>query len=513
MTTTYQSWTFIEAEKIADRIKHQIPPKGYVLFETGYGPSGLPHIGTFGEVARTSMVMNAFQKLYPDIPCKLFAFSDDLDGLRKIPDNIPNPDLIRPHLGKPLSTIPDPFGTHESFAHHMNARLCAFLDNFGFEYEFKSATKCYQSGLFDEILLKILQHYEEIMQIMLPTLGEERQATYSPFLPICPKTGQVLQVPISRYNLAEGTVTYLDSQEEVTVPVTGGNCKLQWKVDWAMRWCALGVDFEMHGKDLMSSAELSSKICSIIGYAPPVLYKYELFLDEKGQKISKSKGNGLTMEQWLRYAPLESLNFFMYQSPGKAKKLFFDVIPKQVDDYLTFMGKYSEGDINNPLWHVHNNNVPKYNVGDLNFNLLLNLASACNPENKQVLWGFISTYSPSLAPENAPFLDQLVDHAICYYQDFVLPNKNYRIATEEEKSFLQQMLTLLKSLPANATAEEIQNQIYNIAKSFNIELRSFFQAMYEILLGQSQGPRLGSFIKLYGISDTITLIEDALTRK
>ncbi|MFV9875318.1 MAG: lysine--tRNA ligase [Rickettsiales endosymbiont of Dermacentor nuttalli] len=505
-------WPFLEAERIWNKIGKKVPEKGYVLFETGYGPSGLPHIGTFGEVVRTTMVQHAFEELYK-IPTKLIAFSDDMDGLRKIPENLPNKDMIKEHLGKPLTSIPDPFDTYESFGHHMNARFCSFLDQFGFNYEFKSATQCYKNGIFNKALVTILQHYEQIMEVMLPTLGEERQATYSPFLPICSKTGVVLQVPLTSCNKEAGTVTYVDIDgDEIEIPVTGGHCKLQWKVDWAMRWFAQEVDFEMHGKDLISSAELSSRICHIVGKKEPVLYKYELFLDETGQKISKSKGNGLTIEKWLRYAPEESLSLFMYNSPGKAKRLYFDVIPKTVDDYITYNNKYINEDLTSPLWHIYKGNVIVHELYGLNFGLLLNLASVCNTEDKKVLWGFIAKYSDRANPESAPFLDKLVGYAIKYYEDFILPHKSYRVPNENEKEILKEIKNILQAVDDKITAEELQNNIYTIGKNANIELKDFFKMLYEVLLGQSQGPRLGSFIKLYGIKNTITLIETMLDK-
>jgi lysyl-tRNA synthetase class 1 len=509
------AWPFQEAKAILDKLQGKAPEKGYVLFETGYGPSGLPHIGTFGEVARTSMVRHAFETL-SDIPTKLFAFSDDMDGLRKVPDNIPNQEMVRQHLGKPLTAIPDPYGTHESYGHHMNARLRDFLDRFGFDYEFKSATDYYKNGKFDEALLKVLRHYDKIMAIMLPTLGEERQATYSPFLPVCPETGIVLQVPVLAHNVERGTMTYKapDGSERET-PVTGGHCKLQWKADWAMRWTALEVDYEMHGKDLIPTAELSTKICRTMGGVPPILFRYELFLDDKGQKISKSKGNGLTMDEWLRYAPTESLSLYMYQSPTKAKRLYFDVIPRAVDEYLTFLEKYTSEDeakrLANPVWHIHHGNPPAPELSSISFTLLLNLASACNPEDKSVLWGFISRYAPGHTPENAPFLDQLAGYAVQYYHDFVKPAKEYRTPTHDEVAMLKRLAATLEALPKDATAEILQNALYDLSKQLDIsDLREFFKSLYEMLLGQSQGPRLGSFIALYGINETKALINSAI---
>jgi lysyl-tRNA synthetase, class I len=428
-----KAWPFQEARNVIDRLggadASHTPEKGYVLFETGYGPSGLPHIGTFGEVARTTMVRNAFATM-SDIPTRLIAFSDDMDGLRKVPDNVPEQEMLAEHLGKPLTQVPDPFGTHDSFGAHNNARLQAFLDTFGFEYEFRSSTACYRAGEFDATLLKMLAHYDDVMKVILPTLGKDRQATYSPFLPICPRTGIVLQVPMEKVDPEAGTIVYRDPDTDALVetPVTGGACKLQWKADWAMRWVALSVDYEMSGKDLIDSVTLSGRICRILGAKPPAGLTYELFLDDNGEKISKSRGNGLTIEDWLTYGPPESLSQFMFTKPKTAKRLFFDVIPKSVDEYLTNISRYPdqepEQQLANPAWHIHTGNVPPAGA-DLSFGVLLNLAGACNSEDPAVLWGFIERYAEGATPENSPMLDRLVTHAIAYYRDFVKPTKQY----------------------------------------------------------------------------------------
>lgn len=510
-----RAWPFQEAEKLVKRYRNGPPEKGYVLFETGYGPSGLPHIGTFGEVVRTTMVRRAFEVL-SDIPTKLFCVSDDMDGMRKIPDNVPNPETLQPHLGKPLTAVPDPFGTHDSFGAHMNARLRAFLDRFGFDYEFKSATELYQSGVYDEALLKVLERFDKVMAVMLPTLGEERQQTYSPFMPVCTKTGKVLQVVTVETHPEKGTIVYRDEDGSLEeIPVTGGHCKLQWKPDLGMRWAALGVDYEMYGKDHHPSAPLYTKICRTIGGEPPEQFFYELFLDENGQKISKSKGNGLTVDEWLRYAPQESLAYYMYQSPRKAKRLYFDVIPKNVDEYLTWLGKYedqAEGEhFKNPVWHIHGGHPPHPKAPEITYSLLLNLASACNPEDASVLWGFIRNYLPDATPENAPILGYLVEHAINYYNDFVKPSKQYRPATDREAKAMDDLVTRLKALPEHSEPQEFQNAVYAVGKEHGFEnLRDWFRALYEVLLGQSQGPRMGSFIALYGRDETVALIEKAL---
>jgi lysyl-tRNA synthetase, class I len=516
-----RSWPFEEARKLIKRLEKCAPGDDRtVLFETGYGPSGLPHIGTFGEVARTSMVRHAFEVLTAgQYKTRLICFSDDMDGFRKVPGNVPNQEMMAQHLDKPLTSVPDPFSNeYESFAHHNNARLRRFLDRFGFEYEFYSATECYRSGMMDATLLEMLAVYDKVMDIILPTIGPERQKTYSPFLPICQRTGKVLQVPMIARDAEAGTVTYVDPEtgEEVTTPVTGGRVKCQWKADWAMRWTALGVDYEMAGKDLIDSVTLSSKICRAMGGTPPEGFNYELFLDENGEKISKSRGNGITIEEWLTYASPESLSLFMFQKPKSAKKLYFDVIPKTVDEYLTFLAKFPNEDaakqLDNPVWHIHGGTPPE---GDLpvSFALLLNLVSASNAHDKAVLWGFIQRMAPEAAPESHPLLDELVGYAIMYFDAFVKPAKVFRAATDTERAALQALETELAKAPADADAETLQTIVYEVGKThgFADNLRDWFRAIYEVMLGQSQGPRFGSFIALYGISETRELIREALS--
>lgn len=510
------AWPFLEAKKILDHIGGKVPEKGYVLFETGYGPSGLPHIGTFGEVARTTMVMQAFRQI-SDIKTRLFCFSDDMDGLRKVPSDIPNADMVALHMHKPLTSIPDPFGQCESYGHYMNAKLRSFLDRFGFEYEFFSATECYRSGKFDHMMVKVLEKYDDIMALMLPTFREERKSTYSPFMPICPETGVVLQVPIEKINVEAKTVLYKNQRGEmVEAPVTGGGCKLQWKPDFGMRWAALGVDYEMYGKDHMPNAAIYSKICEILGGVAPVQFFYELFLNEEGAKISKSKGNSITIDEWLQYAPLESMSLFMYQSPSKAKRLHFDVIPKCVDDYLTFNRKYFEETeaakkLANPAHHIHKAVVPKIDCFGISFGLLLNLASVCNPEDKSVLWGFISKYAAGANPETAPYLDHLANFAVRYYNDFVKAHKIYLKPDERQKSTLDKILSMLDTISADMSAEQIQEKIYDIGmQDYPENLREYFKDLYQILLGQTEGPRLGSFIKLFGIENMKRLIKEKL---
>ncbi len=536
-----KAWPFEEARKIVARVERT--GQSEVLFETGYGPSGLPHIGTFGEVARTSMVRHAFRVLTDDsIPTRLLAFSDDMDGLRKVPDNVPNKALLEANLNKPLTQVPDPFGTHSSFGAHNNARLRAFLDRFGFDYEFGSATDYYRSGRFDVGLLAMLRAYDRVMAIMLPTFREERAATYSPFLPIHPENGHVMQVPLESHDAAAGTITWRDpatAQLHVT-PVTGGHVKLQWKPDWAMRWYALKVDYEMAGKDLIDSVKLSGQIVRALGGKPPEGFNYELFLDELGQKISKSKGNGLTIEDWLTYASPESLALFMYQRPKEAKKLHFDVIPRNVDEYLGFLEAANKqgasgdakGLFGNPAWHMHGGAPPPPEVlisagcaTAISFAMLLNLATVANSEDPAVLWGFLRRYAPDVSPRTHQRLDAMVGYAVAYYRDFVAPAKRYRAPDAIEREALVKLEATLAALPDAASAEEIQATLYDIGRAIpryqNLDAKGatperpgvgndFFAMLYQVLLGEEKGPRFGSFVALYGLSETRTLIAKAL---
>ena len=525
-----KAWPFEEARRLVKRLD-KLPGGAdkMVIFETGYGPSGLPHIGTFGEVARTSMVRHAFEVL-TGRKTRLICFSDDMDGLRKVPDNVPNKELLATALDKPLTCVPDPFGTHESFAHHNNARLRAFLDQFGFEYEFFSATECYRSGMMDATLLKMLAVYDEVMAIILPTLGPDRQATYSPFLPVSPVSGKVLQVPMIARDAAKGTVTYIepDTGETIETLVTGGRVKCQWKADWAMRWTALGVDYEMAGKDLIDSVTLSSRICKALGGTPPEGFNYELFLDEKGQKISKSKGNGLTIDEWLTYASPESLSLYMFQKPKAAKRLYFDVIPRTVDEYLQFLAAYpaqeAKAKIDNPVWHVHGGNPPEAEL-PITFALLLNLVAASNAHDKDVLWGFIRRVAPGATAEEHPLLDHLAGYAVRYYADFVATKKTFRAADDVEREALTALSDALARAPANATAEQLQGILYDVgrtipryqdfaAKGATPEKpgvsSTWFNAIYNVLLGEEKGPRFGSFIELYGVDNTRALIAKGL---
>ena len=511
-----KAWPFEEARRVLKRYEQEPPEKGYVLFETGYGPSGLPHIGTFGEVARTTMVMRAF-RLISDIPTKLICFSDDLDGMRKIPGNVPNAEGLQEHLQKPLTSVPDPFGKYESFGHHNNAMLRRFLDTFGFEYEFYSATEFYRSGQFDKILLRAAEKYDAIMEVMLASLREERRKTYSIFLPIHPQTGRVLYVPIKSVNADEGTITFDDEDgTEMTLPVTGGNVKLQWKPDFGARWAALGVDFEMYGKDHSTNTPIYDKICRILGHPAPEHFTYELFLDESGQKISKTSGNGVSIDEWLTYASTESLAYFMYQKPKTAKRMHFDVIPKAVDEYHQQLNAYEGQDekaqLNNPVFHIHGHNVPNSDMV-VSFSMLLNLAAVANAEEKDQLWGFIKRYAPEADPETHPGLDKSAGFAVRYYNDFVKPQKTYRQPSELEREALLDLRSQFAEYDGPLDPEALQTIVFGCGRDRFDPLRDWFKAIYEVLLGASQGPRFGGFVALYGVEDTVKLIDDALSGK
>ena len=515
-----KAWPYEEARRLLKRWPDGKPDGAPIVFETGYGPSGLPHIGTFNEVLRTTMVRNAFHTL-SDQPTRLIAFSDDMDGLRKVPDNVPNGDMLRAHLGKPLSRIPDPFGTHESFAAHNNARLRAFLDQYGFDYEFVSSTEQYAAGRFDASLRAVLRHCDAIMAVMMPTLRGERQATYSPVLPISETSGIVLQVPIEVVDAEAGTIAFEEDGQRVEQSILGGRAKLQWKPDWGMRWAALGVDYEMHGKDLIDSAALGGKICQILGGRKPETLVYELFLDENGEKISKSKGNGLGLDEWLTYGPEESVAFYAYREPKKAKSLHWGVIPRAVDEYWQFRDNYAGQSIKerlgNPVHHIHNGAVPQ-DARPVTFGLLLNLVGVMGEASKEQVWGYLANYIADADAATYPAIDRLIGYALAYHRDFVAPTLARRAPNGVEIAALDRLDRELAALAADAPAEDIQTIVYEIGKAqfgdmggFD-NLRDWFRALYETLLGSSQGPRMGSFIRLYGIANTRRLIADALAR-
>ena len=517
-----KSWPFTEAKRIIEFYggyeKFKKPNKEYIIFETGYGPSGLPHIGTFGEVVRTSMVKKAFEEL-TNFSTKMITFSDDMDGLRKVPENVPNRKMLEKYINMPLTSIPDPFEKYESFGHHNNEKLKSFLDDYGFPYDFKSSTELYKSGEFDEIIKLILINYKKILSIILPTLRDERKKSYSPFLPICPKTKKVLQVKILEYKINSNSVIYKDEETNKLneVSVLKGGCKLQWKVDWAMRWMALNVDYEMCGKDLTDSVTLGKLICKSLNKNSPINLIYEMFLDHNGEKISKSKGNGISIEEWLRYSTPESLSLFMFQKPKSAKKLHFDVIPRCSDEYLNFINNFHIDEsikrFDNPVWHIHSGNPPELNL-KFSFNTLINLVSVCNSTEPKIIWSFINEYDNNLSPFKNAYLNNLIKYAINYYKDFILPNKKYKLIEENNKIIFNDLKNMLLKLNKDLKSEEIQTHIYEIGKKHKFNnLKDFFKLIYQVLLGQEQGPRLGSFIALYGIKRTIKLIDKALKKE
>lgn len=511
---TSKAWPFEEARRLLKRYDKKPPEKGYVLFETGYGPSGLPHIGTFGEVARTTMIQRAFEVI-SDIPTKLICFSDDLDGMRKVPGNVPNPEMLQEHLQRPLTDVPDPFGTYDSFGAHNNAMLNRFLDTFGFEYEFISSTEFYRSGKFDEVLLRAAEKYDAVMEVMLKSLRDERRETYSIFLPIHPDTGRVLYVPMKNVDAAKGEITFDDETgREITLPVTGGNVKLQWKPDFGARWAALDVDFEMYGKDHSTNTPIYDRICEILGGKKPEHFTYELFLDANGQKISKTTGNGVSIDEWLTYASTESLSYFMYLKPKTAKRMHFDVIPKAVDEYHQQLRAYRTQDAtqqaNNPVWHIHSGNVPESRMV-VPFSMLLNLASAAGAEDKDTMWAFIKRYAPDASPDTHADLDQAAGFAVRYYEDFVKPNKTFRAPDEKERAAMEDLAARLEAHDGPSDDETLQTIIFAVGKDHGFDpLRDWFKALYEVLLGQSQGPRFGGFVALYGVNESVALIRKGL---
>ena len=511
------AWPFVEARQLLKRIGTKCGRTRPVLFQTGYGPSGLPHIGTFGEVARTSMVRRAFN-LVSDLPTRLICFSDDMDGLRKVPQNVPDPVMLHEDLHLPLSQVRDPFGTHESFAAHNNAELCSFLDRFGFDYEFISSTEMYKGGRFDDMLLTVLERFDRVMEIMLPSLGgvsEGRRETYSPFLPVSPKSGRVLQVPTLERSLSKGTITYREPDGEVIeIPVTGGAVKLQWKPDWAMRWAALGVDYEMYGKDLGPSVEICSKLCRALGQVPPIGMMYELFLDDGGQKISKSKGLGVSIDDWLAYASPESLGLFMFRKPKTAKRLFAEIIPRTEDEYQqhlqAYHGQDAAGRLTNPAWHIHAGEPPAPGLS-ISYSMLLNLGSAVSVEDSEVLWLFVRRYEPDASPETNPELSALIDGVVRYYKDVIAPRRVCRQPSAIERDGLEDLASRLAGWSGESDPEALQSMVYAVGKEHGFEpLRDWFKAIYEVLLGSSQGPRFGSFIHLYGIEDTADFIRERI---
>ena len=508
------AWPFVEIRNLLKERKDLIKSKNKIIFQTGYGPSGLPHIGTFGEVARTTMMINALNQI-DKIDTELITFSDDMDGLRKVPENIPNDEILLKNLGKPLTSIPDPFGKFNSFAEHNNTMLKQFLKKFNFEFSFKSSTENYKNGKFNESLKRVAEKYEEIMNIILPTLRSERRKTYCPFLPLCPDTGKVLEIPMLSLEKNTGKITFDNNGKKIQTDIFNGNCKLQWKVDWAMRWFTFDVDFEMYGKDLTESAILSSKVCKVLGKTPPSGFAYELFLDEKGEKISKSKGNGITIDEWLNYASPESLSLYMFQNPKRAKKLYSDVVPKAVDEYLSliekFPGQKIKDQLSNPVWHIHNGSPPNEKIV-MSFSMLLNLVGSSNADDKKILWKFINRFHKNVNPKTNPILDTLTKYAIKFFKDKLKPKKKYKKPNDVEKKALMKLAQGIEKIKDNTPPEEIQTVVYSVGKENGYEknLRDWFKLIYQVLFGDIDGPRMGFFISFFGVKETTKLIKEKI---
>jgi lysyl-tRNA synthetase class 1 len=386
-----------------------------------------------------------------------------------------------------------------------------FLDSFDFNYNFKSSTSLYKSGFFNSALQTILENYDGIMNIILPTLGKERQKTYCPFLPICPQTGHVLEIPVKKVVKEKSIIIFDNQGKDLETSILDGNCKLQWKVDWAMRWYALDIDFEMYGKDLIESAILSTKIIKLIGKTNPSGFAYELFLDEKGEKISKSKGNGITIDQWLEYASPESLSLYMYQNPKRAKKLYKEIVPKAVDEYLDFIEKAKTQDdlqlLMNPVWHVHNSEVPKEDI-IMSFSMLLNLVETSNADKKELLWKFVKKYKTNISEKDYPIFDKLVGYAIKYFNDVIKSQKKYKKPNNIEKKALEALVKTLDTCNDKMTPEDIQTLIYSTGKEngYSENLRDWFKLIYEVVFGDENGPRMGFFISFFGVKETKDLI-------
>jgi lysyl-tRNA synthetase class 1 len=516
---SYTSWPFKEAQTLQKRFK--APPDKPVTFETGFGPSGLPHIGTFAEVARTTWVQRAFEHL-SGWETRLIAFSDDMDGLRKVPLNMPQPDMLAEHLGKPLCYIPDPFGQDESYSAHMNRKLQEFLDAYGFTYQFQSSQEAYERGDFDEGLAILLQKVEQVRAIILPTLGQDKRADWSPFFPICQKCGRIYSTRVIGYHPEDNTIDYVCDQpigsaagcgDKNTISILGGQVKVGWKVDWALRWYAYDVGYEMYGKDLIDSARLSGQITRLMSKQPPNGFFYEMFLDEEGRKISKSVGKGLTVNGWVSYAPLESLLHYLFQNPRRAKRLFWDVVPKSVDDYLADLRQYPSLDEtkkpDQAIWHIFNlgRNVPAYDAG-INFSLVNNLVSALGTDQAELTYEYLKRYDPSTA-NHEDMVRDLVQKSINYYRDFILPGKQYRLPTEAERQLLQAARDRLSNFESD-DENDLQTIPFDIARENDIPPAKVFQAFYQVVLGQERGPRFGTFARLVGKEKLLLLLDKAL---
>jgi lysyl-tRNA synthetase class 1 len=517
------SWPFIEAQKIAARVKKQDLPDP-IVFETGFGPSGLPHIGTFAEVARTVFVKNAFEHL-TGRPAVIYAFCDDMDGLRRVPKNLPNQDRLAEHLGKPLSAIPDPFGCCESYSDHMENELVKLLNHYKFDYQLKSSTREYKSGVFNPGLHLILENAEPIKQIIIPTLKEENRENWSPFFPVCANCGRIYTTRVTGYFPEQDTISYECVEsfgDEFKVQGCGhkqetsildGAVKVGWKVDWALRWFSYQVTYEMYGKDLIDSALQSGRIKRLLGGWPPEGMTYEMFLSEEGKKISKSIGEGLSIDTWLKYAPIESLLYYLFQNPRKQRRLYFDIIPKNVDEYLAELVRYpglSEKDKSDSvLWQIERSghDVPVYTSG-INFSLINNLISGMGSDNKNLLLDYLKRYDPKVS-ENKKTVSDLLDSGLNYFRNFIEPQKKYRKPTREEAEILKELKSRLDQYKGE-DEDEIQAMVFDVARDKGIEPPDLFKTIYQVLLGQDRGPRFGTFTKLIGKDRMKDLIQEKI---
>jgi lysyl-tRNA synthetase class 1 len=518
MTVKYTSWPFKEAQKLQKRF-FDFPPHP-VRFETGFGPSGMPHIGTFAEVARTTWVRHAFESL-TNQPTELIAFSDDMDGLRKVPLNLPNPDMLAENLGKPLCDIPDPFGERESYSAHMNQMLVAFLDSYRFDYTFQSSQEAYRRGDFNDGLAVILGRVDEIKQMILPTMSESKRTHWSPFFPICEKCGRIYTTRVTGYHATDNTIDYVCDREDGgfthcghkgSTSIFNGRVKVGWKIDWALRWYSYDIGYEMYGKDLIESAKLSGKIVRKMGKQPPTGLFYELFLDEQGRKISKSVGKGLTIDAWISYAPLESLLYYIFQNPKQAKRLFWGIVPKSVDDYLAGLNQYETLDPdkrpNATIWHLFNQGktVPTYR-SPINFSLINNLISAVGADDIDLILEYLKRYDSSIGNEMS-IMEDLVKKAMNYYRDFILPKKDYRSPTDREKGMLKLLHAKLAGYEGN-DEDELQSIPFAVARESDESPKAFFKMFYEVVFGQERGPRFGTFVQLVGKEKALHLLKKA----
>lgn len=518
------NWPHNEAERVALRL-HDTDKTA--VFETGYGPSGLPHIGTFAEVVRTSYVIKAFRFNYPKRAYKLIVFSDDMDGLRSLPENVPNHALLQEHLGAPLSSLPDPFGKESSYAAFMNGRLKHFLDYYGFEYLFESSTNCYHTGVFNTALKRVMDNHEAIRNLFIKTISPDKRATWSPFFPICEHCGKIYTTSVLNIHPETYEITYRCDRDEKAyrscghegrVSILNGKVKMGWKVDWAMRWYTFGVDYEMHGKDLLDSASLSSKICSILGATPPLTYKYELFLDENAAKISKKIGNGISMEQWQSFAPVGSLLYFLLDEPNRARKMGMPILPRLVDNYITALKNETAEEPGSALWFVdslqHHHDASDIDKTDISYSLLVNVAENLGSDDAELLYDYARRYDATVE-ENAEFFRPLCHHVLAYIKDTNSRRPGTVLGQLPPGDYFSALQSLSVDLDALADAnsfrgEMLQNLVFAVGRKHGLEPGNWFRFLYETLLGKTQGPRLGSFFAMLGPDKVRALLHKAI---